>query len=460
MRERILFSLLCFLLISSAEGGRKTISRCDFSSNTSFFATQKRKNTQVKVYKPYYLTIENSSPQKQKKSYWFYPLIKEVQTPTTIKKGVLGGIISSYTQTDPSYIRKEQILPFYCRRITEDSQTSYLAIFPFCGKVQNVLIYDEINFAMFPIIAQVRRNSETSNWFLWPIFRWQSGEKSSGGAIWPIWGNLKRDQHYRYRYAFWPLLYEKKEYNQIGEETLKRGFLPFFASERSKDVNDLTLLWPLLGQRQEPNYHEWRWAWPFMVQARGHTYINRWAPFYSHSIQKKVDKRWVAWPFIKWTQWNEKGLDLQRQQFLYFLFWQEIQKNKNTQQLVVRKTHLWPWFSDWKNTEPYQRQFYMLSPLEVFFPKNLVVQKNYSPLFCLYKLNATETLCEESFLWNLISSQKTAETKSVKAGPFLQYHKNKEKTSFEILGGFLGAYSDHKKKSFKFLWIQFNRKAR
>src|SRR5206468_10740909 len=63
-----------------------------------------------------------------------------------------------------------------------------------------------------------------------------------------------------------------------------------------------TYLWPFFGysDRTAPaSYHEIRYLWPLFVQGRGDHYINRWAPFYTHSVNHGYDKQWFLWPVLR-----------------------------------------------------------------------------------------------------------------------------------------------------------------
>jgi hypothetical protein len=81
------------------------------------------------------------------------------------------------------------------------------------------------------------------------------------------------------------------------------------------------------------------------------------------------------------------------------------------------KRHLWPLFSQWDNGAG-QRQFQLLSPLEVFFPNSDPIRQVYTPLFALYRYDQRAPGdTRHSFLWSLISWRNSPEEKEFHLGP-------------------------------------------
>ena len=180
------------------------------------------------------------------------------------------------------------------------------------------------------------------------------------------------------------------------------------------------------------------------MQGRGdQRRINRWAPFYSHSQIKDLDKTWVLWPLWRQATWNDAQLRHEKRQLLYFVFNETIQHDRDDPDLApARKTHLWPLFSSWDNGAG-QKQFQTLSPIEVFLPHQERTRRLWSPLFAIYRFNQTapgET--RHSLLWDAVTyaSSDKSDTKEFHLGPLAEYYSDSSSARIGFLSGLFGLH--------------------
>jgi hypothetical protein len=281
-----------------------------------------------------------------------------------------------------------------------------------------------------------------------------------GFDFWPLFGRRERDGDYRDQFYLWPLIY-KTEYG-LGDATpdVKSGFLPFYAQETSRELRSETYLWPFFGytDRTAPyRYHESDYFWPLWVQGRGdRQYVNRWAPFYTHSINKGIAKTWVLWPIWRQQRTRDAGIVEDKEQLLYFLYYSTVQsKEGNSDAPRARKTHLWPMASVWKNGAG-REQIQVLSPLEVFFPSNDVVRINYTPLFALYRYSQSSPgEVEHSFLWNLITYRRTASSREFHFGPLFSRESRPGRQRIAVGNGLLGFDRNSADEPWHFFLLRF-----
>jgi hypothetical protein len=192
------------------------------------------------------------------------------------------------------------------------------------------------------------------------------------------------------------------------------GVLPFYAASSGPGYVSETYLWPFFGytERTLPApYRETRYLWPFWVQGQGDgRHVNRWGPFYTHSVIKGYDKQWVAWPLYRQARWVDEGIERERRQLLYFLYWHEEQRAAGRPQSPVAElTHVWPFFSGWDNGAG-RRQWQLFSPLEVFFPGNAKVRQTWSPLFAVARHDQRAPgHTRTSLFWNAVTAESQAQ---------------------------------------------------
>jgi len=368
----------------------------------------------------------------------------------------------SQTEEDKKQDKGFDIWPIYFSRQTGNPDTSYRAVFPLFGPMKNRFMNDRIDWFVFPLYGRFQSGDKVVHTTPWPFIRVISGGDHRGGALWPVAGWREQKGKSRSQYYLWPLIY--KDETRLDEPTpsVNQGFLPFYAMERSANHKSEIFLWPLFGytDRSAPaRYREVRWLWPFLVQGRGEQkYINRWAPFYTHSVLKGVDKTWVLWPLWRRQLWTEGKLDHAKHQFLFFLYWSHQQTLAGKPEgVMAEKLHVWPLLSAWDNGAG-RRQAQFFSPLEVFFQGNEAVQQSWSPFFALLQYDQKAPgHSRTSFLWNAVSSEHCTQSgeRRFHLGPLLGYRRNTDSGRLAILGGVLGFQRKPGEAGWKFFLFRF-----
>lgn len=354
---------------------------------------------------------------------------------------------------------RREFFPFYFDYQSGIPGQSYRGLFPVYGTIRNRLFYDRISWTAFPVYSEWEKDGGTTTAILWPFLRWRHGGEHRGWAFWPFYGRFDKPDSYRQRYAIWPLYYNYWDRFDDGTERHRFGVLPFYTYKEKPDYIAEIYLWPFFGytRAENPDYLEHRYFWPFLVQGRGEeTYVNRWAPIYTHSIRREMDKRWVLWPLFNRRVYPEGSLEVRVHRVFYILYWNMSQQDPARPEAGrVSKTHLWPLLSHWDNGAG-QVQFQVLSPLEVWFPKNQPVRELYSPLFSLYRYqqNEEEQQRTHRLLFSLIVYQSTPKWRRFSLGPLLDIGGG-EAGGFSLLSGLIGYGPDDEEKDerrWHFFW--------
>jgi len=314
------------------------------------------------------------------------------------------------------------VWPFYFSRKTADPADSYRALLPLGGTIKNRFAKDRIDFVLWPLYVHTEKNGRQITHAPWPFLRFIGGEGYHGFEFWPLFGRSTHDGDYEHQFALWPLLYKSTSHLSETTPDVKVGALPFYARETGPGYISETYGWPFFGytHRTAPvHYDEQRYFWPLLVQGRGDDrMVNRWAPFYTHSVIKGFDKTWVLWPLYRNQRWSADGVAQQKNQLLFFLWWSlEQQSLTNPAAAPAHKTHVWPLYSSWDNGAG-RRQVQALSPFEVFFPGNETIRQLWTPLFALYRYERNaDASVRHSLLWNAVTWQRTPSTREFHLGP-------------------------------------------
>ncbi|MDB6094718.1 MAG: hypothetical protein JWM32_2280 [Verrucomicrobia bacterium] len=343
------------------------------------------------------------------------------------------------------------IWPVYFSRDTGSPETSYRALFPIVGTIKDRFGYDRLSWVIWPLYFRTEKAGAVTTSVPWPILRVTKGTET-GFAFWPLFGWRDKPERFHRSFFLWPLGWnntiQPKEDAPEGSTPLRQfGFIPFYTRDQTNGYVNECYAWPFFGytDRTTPvRYHETRYFWPFFVQGRGdNRYINRWAPFYTHSDIKGYDKHWYMWPLVRRANWVDDNIAQTRTQFLYVLYWsQEQRKISNPNAAPANRTHVWPLFSKWDNGAG-QRQFQLLSPLDVFFPDNQHIRDSWTPLFAIYRYDQrTPTNKRWSFLWSAVSWRHEGAEKEFHLGPLLTLKSKSEQSRVSIAKGLIGLKRD------------------
>lgn len=375
-------------------------------------------------FRPFYLRQDNASGVLVESTV-LYPLFIRRQNDTTATWSVFN-LINHTGPTSVAAVGLEpkafDVWPVYFSRDTGSPATSYQAVFPVAGTIKSRFGYDQLQWVAFPLFWQSSRAGVVTTSTPWPFIKRSTGNGHRGFALWPLFGQSEKPGAYRKQFYLWPLIYKNESRLDEPQPRVQQGFLPFYTHERSAGVVSENFLWPFFGytDRTAPKrYHEKRYLWPLLVQGRGEErYVNRWGPFYTHSVIKGADKTWIGWPLIRQQHWTDDDIVRHRSQLLFFLYWSEEQRSAFNPQLPsASKTHLWPLLSVWNNGAG-RRQVQFPSPFEVFFPGNDKIRQLYSPLFALYRMDQRSPgEVRTSLLWNAITWHRRPEQREFHLGP-------------------------------------------
>lgn len=389
--------------------------------------------------------------------YFLYPFGHEKLSESQIRWEYLFGLFRYRNSFQENY-KEGMFFPFYFFKRGFGVENDYKAIWPLGGTVKNFLWQEQIDWFLWPLYVKTRKQSITNYWYPWPFINYRIGN-IQGFGVWPLGGHFY-NKNIDERYFLWPLFYKHSDKEK---QNFKCGFLPFYAYEKGKNIEDLSIIWPIWGKRKEkePHYEESRLLWPLFVQGRGkELFICRWAPFYTYSENKKttLKKTWYLWPFVKSMSWQQGAVDIHQEQFLYFLFWRQEQKIRDSGKFLGSKTHFWPIYSYWEDGKG-RKQMQMLSPFEVFFPSNKMVRDCYTPLFNLFRYDEKQGDITQTFLFNLFKEHKDVNNnKQLQCGFLLDYKNTEEEKSFSLLKGFIGYKNTREEKSLRLFWLSISSK--
>jgi hypothetical protein len=309
------------------------------------------------------------------------------------------------------------IWPFYFSRKSHDPGESYRGLLPLYGDVQGILGYSRISWVLFPLYVKTEKKGSTTTMTPWPIIRVTRGYEN-GFAVWPIYGHRESPDGESRTFVLWPLGWKNTippgpDAPPGTEPSHEFGALPFYMSDREPGLTNINYAWPFFGytDRTEPNrYHETRYFWPFLVQGHGDNgrVVNRWGPFYTHSVDRGEDNTWILWPFWHRRTWTEGDAAMTKKQLLYFFYFSLEQHSVSRPRAAPAvKRHVFPVASYWDNGAGLG-QFQLASPFEAIFADNPQVRDAWAPFFAVVRHDRTAPGVERtSLLWDAITWRRS-----------------------------------------------------
>ena len=324
--------------------------------------------------------------------------------------------------------RRFTLFPIYFQQRSPDASENYTALVPFYGHLKDRLFHDDIFFVMFPIYSETRKRDVVTDNYLYPFFHLRHGEGLHGWQFWPLAGNEHKDVTTRTNgfgepeivgghdrsFALWPVHFRQN--NGIGTDNPEkfRASLPLYALSRSPKRDSTSVLWPFFiwTADREKKYREWDSPWPFIVVARGEgkTTTRVW-PLFGRAHSDVLESDFYLWPLYKFNRFHTELVDRRRTRILFYLFGNVTEKNIETG-AQRHRMDLWPLFTYHRDFNGNNR-LQILAPIEPVLPDNRGVERNWSPLWSLWRSedNPKSGATCQSLLWNLYRRDSTPVSK-------------------------------------------------
>ena len=247
----------------------------------------------------------------------------------------------------------------------EADETNHLAILPFYGDVRDFATFDRIRFVLFPLYMRTVREKNETDHALFPVFSLTRPQtdidgnrvgNTEGWRVWPLYGQVKRDNSYDRRFVLWPVGNFQTNHLERPEEKQEHinSAFPLFTQTKVGTYRGYTFLWPLFGYATDPreDFIQVDAPFPLVRYQRGGKNTNgvertRFWPFYSHLKADLAESTSVMWPLITWRHEDYFGRD---RDSLYMLpFWrswtERIDRGEREGEITESWRKFWPLWS-------------------------------------------------------------------------------------------------------------------
>ena len=396
-----------------------------------FYYSQQTEDESTRAFPPFFSTVAN--PSVAYTDYDFlYPLLTRLQYGQEWR-WQLFQLISFSGGREPTDADKTRhtIFPFYfSQRSKTDTNLDYTAFFPFYGTLKNRMSRDEIHFVMFPIYSETRKKDVVTDNYLYPFGDVRRGDGMHGWHVWPLvgtehkivtlhtngFGDVETLGGYNRSYWLWP--FHLSQDNGIGTDNPEkfRASIPFYTYTRSPELDSTTVLWPFFNwmDNRAKKYREWQMPWPIVIFARGEgKTTSRVFPIFGQSHNATLESDFYLWPVYTYRRTHADPLDLRRTRVAFYLY-NEMLERSTQSGIYKRRVDMWPFFT-WHRDFNGNERLQVFAPIEPAVPDNPGVERNWSPLWSLWRAetNPKSGKASQSLLWNLYRRETAPAHKKV-----------------------------------------------
>lgn len=330
----------------------------------------------------------------------------------------------------------------------------YAAFFPVGGTLHGWFGRDSITFALFPIYSHTEKGTTQNDNVLWPFFSRTTGERESGFAFWPIYGQSRKEGVYSKRFFLWPFCFNEVKGLDSGDPVSRSAILPFWFAQESKNYSQRTVLWPFFSWTQDRarEYEQWDFPWPLVRVTNGTTrHGTRVLPLYADETVEARRKRWFLWPVYQIEDINTELLVRQRHRVLFFLY-SDLAERKLDTGAEKRRIDFWPLFG--YHRENGVSQVNILALIESIFPENKAIERSWSPLWRIYQQRwDTQGNLVISILWNLYWHEQQGERLALELFPLFDYRQDERETRLRLFKGLVGFRNEQHRNCVSFFYL-------
>ncbi len=393
-----------------------------------FFYTEQKESQRTWAVPPV-LSLTRDPETESQEIDFLYPLMTYDRYGDQYRWQMFQTVIFSGGPTQRESARDRfTLFPLYFQQRSSDPSEDYTAVFPFYGHIKNRLFRDDIFIVMWPLYAQTRKRDVVTDNYLVPFFSLRHGDGLYGWQLWPLIGSEHKEVTTKTNgfnevqtigghdsfFALWPLFLNDKRGIGTTNVEWQQSSIPAYSFLRSPARDSTTVIWPLFNyvDDRQRKYREWDVPWPLVVFARGEgKTANRVWPFYSQVHTPAQASGFYLWPIYKYNEIHSPPLERRRVRVCFFLYNDVVEENTDTG-AVKRRVSLLPFFTHRRDFNGNSR-LQVLSVLEPFIPTSKSVDRDYSPLWALWRTqrNQQTGAGSQSLLWNLYRRDTTPDAK-------------------------------------------------
>jgi len=289
---------------------------------------------------------------------------------------------------------------------------SYGGLFPVYGKMLHRFGKDEAEFILWPLYMRTEVHGRSTYTILWPIFTVSKGKSYK---CFPIYG-WEQTLNGVSQYFLWPFFFRER-----GDKKMD-AFLPFFQYTRWDDAWSGSIMWPFFSfSHDKTNKHiSIEAPWPLVKYARGaYTQTTIFPIYYNYERSDMYHTRIYMWPiwYDSTITDNLNNYYKYNGRFLILTSW----KNIKSQSEESTELNLWPLFYYDKNEE---KKFWHFPSVFPFSYSG--VENNWAPIFTFASYDKQKDKSLFNILWRTFYLERNSESMRMALSFLFSFEKNSQ----------------------------------
>jgi hypothetical protein len=430
--------------------------RCFKAAGPFFQRASSTQDWHMVAVRPLYSSVLDPDNDRRAKD-WLWPVATQRRFKNDVQSRYL--IFYHYNHevgnVRPRY--RFWLFPFYFQG-RDATGAHYRAVFPLGGSIHEFLGRDEISFILFPIQSKSRLNEvKTSNW-LWPLISTTHGDRVERYRVFPFYARSELKDSFKKQAVLWPF-WNHVRYDYPGSSGSGFILFPVYGHVKLEDQETWWIVPPFIrytdGRKMDMLYL----PWPFFQRVRSasedRTYL--W-PLWGHKRIENVDRQFFLWPLGRVDR-RDRGATYSRAFQLIPFYYSSSTRRKPSEgatnvtpkvEQVYRK--LWPVCS--YRREGDQSRF---KALELWpFAESSAVERNWSPLWTLYRKDARADRRQCELLWGLYRHHRDEDRRFWSLFPLFTWERDNKRDRYRhwsILKGLIGRERDDSHRRWRLLYF-------
>ena len=319
-------------------------------------------------------------------------------------------LIVGWSDDNPDAIHhrhQEWLFPLYLGGETGDGK-SYFELFPFYGKIPEILFMQDVSFTIFPFYLNYRTSTTERSFIPWPFYsRTTRADGDVRYGFFPIHGSQKSADTIS-SYTFWPFWTQQVSTGE-GHSGKSQMLFPIYATTTTDRQSSWMAIPPFIYHGTVTNRNgittQTRAPWPFYVREETPEYSRRsYWPIYGWRESKGEESHdrfsYSLWPFINHEYHHRPGTIFSLSYFFPFYYSKEQSvATRSGSHTRDRYTRVWPLWSYQVRDDQFRLRLLELWPM-----KNAGgIERNWAPFWTWFvRSGQGDSTRDTDIFWGLL----------------------------------------------------------
>ncbi len=378
-----------------------------------FFESREGTNGQsLWAIPPLASTIRDPSDQRSETdALWPLLVSRRHRNLWQMRMAVLG-LWRDYDTQDPHSQYALWFLPVYFQG-RDPEHRPYFAIFPVGGKISQILLWDQVWFALFPLYGHAEIGEVKTDTTLWPLFMHTRAPDIRRDSWFPFYGRSRRDHDFDKRYVLWPF-WTSARYAYQKSHGFSWILFPLVGHYHLSDQEAWLFLPPFTRFSRSQQLTQVNCPWPIFQYSSGLIEKLYFWPVVGYKVIGDTQTGFLFWPLgLQARRVTPQGVN--QRYYLVPILYSETQTARgrpgaqaagkaDEPDVTLRHFKVWPLFTYRRVGAQSRFGFPSLCPYKDYE----VIERNYGPLWTLYSHSSCGEVREDELLWGWIQWRRSS----------------------------------------------------